>query len=312
MMSNPVEHIWSKDALLAKAQRFYEEMLSHPRDDWRFALWSTFALELLARAALANINPVLLADSKDWNNTYYALGFQPKATKFTPRSIDIHTVFSKLGDIISDFTPELSGFGITHMSRRNEEVHTGGVPFDTLNSLGWLPVYYRTCDVLIGSMDEDIELLLGKREANIAHELIRASLDNSAKAVLQSIHAHQTVWANKDEDERRILIEQASIWANRNIGHRVICPACSCNAIVIGKAIAPPLQKIKDDKITDIQQYQPSRFECIACGLKISGLPQLIASGLGNSYKATFTYDAEDYYAPNDDYIGYEPDNNEP
>jgi hypothetical protein len=34
-------HAWSKEALLAKAQRFAEEMLKHPRDDWRFALWGS-------------------------------------------------------------------------------------------------------------------------------------------------------------------------------------------------------------------------------------------------------------------------------
>ncbi len=77
-------HGWSKDALLAKAQRYSELMLAYPHDDWRFAFWSTLLLELLARAALSHISPVLLADPKDWNNAYHALGFSPKASKFAP------------------------------------------------------------------------------------------------------------------------------------------------------------------------------------------------------------------------------------
>jgi hypothetical protein len=71
-------------------------------------------------------------------------------------------------------------------------------------------------------------------------------------------------------------------------------------------------QKIEDDLMVETQQYLPSKFECVACQLKIAGLSQLAACGLGDTYTATFTYDLADYYAPNDDYAGYEDDNNEP
>src|SRR5262245_8058115 len=110
-------HIWSKDALLTKAQRYAEEMLGHDRDDWRFAFWSSLALELLARAALANISPALLADSKDrnnpkeWHNLYFALGHSPKAKKFVPHSIGLTEVFSRLGEILPEFDTRLEGFG---------------------------------------------------------------------------------------------------------------------------------------------------------------------------------------------------------
>jgi len=55
-----VNHPWSADALLAKAQRYAEDMLSHSPEDWQFGLVSTFVLEFPARAALANISPTLL------------------------------------------------------------------------------------------------------------------------------------------------------------------------------------------------------------------------------------------------------------
>ena len=64
--------------------------------------------------------------------------------------------------------------------------------------------------------------------------------------------------------------------------------------------------------MVETQQYLPSKFECVACQLKISGLSPLTACGLGDTFTATFTYELADYYAPNDDYAGYEDDNNEP
>ena len=307
-------HGWSHEALFAKAQRYAEEMLSYPHDDWRFGLWSTLALELLARAALAYISPTLLADPRDWNNLYHSLGFQPKASKFVPRSIDIATVFNRLGEVIAEFGPELERFAIHHMSRRNDELHSGNTPFDSIKTSGWLPTYYKTSQVLLGSMKKNLEDLVGSEEAEIATTIIAASDDETAKAVMQTIHAHTIVWKNRSDKEDLAL--QASVWATRHVGHRAKCPACGCDAILTGTPIAAPLKSIKADEITETQQYLPSKFECVACGLKISGLSHLNACGLGDAYKATTTYDALDYYASEpedrDEYADYEPDYNEP
>ena len=58
------------------------------------------------------------------------------------------------------------------------------------------------------------------------------------------------------------------------------------------------------------QRVLPAKFECVACQLKISGLSQLSACGLGAPYKSTTTYNAADFYA--DQYAaGFEDDNNE-
>jgi len=91
---------WDSDALFAKAQRYVESMLEQDRDDFRFALWSAFALEILGRAALAKVHPTLLADASNWHNLYHALGHEPKAKKFSPRSIAIAEVFVRLGEIV--------------------------------------------------------------------------------------------------------------------------------------------------------------------------------------------------------------------
>lgn len=305
-------HSWSKDALLAKAQRFAEEMLKHSRDDWRFALWSSLALELLGRAALAKVNPALLAEAKDWNNLYYSLGFNPTANKFVPKSIDVTAVFGRLREILPKFTTELEGFAVLHMARRNEELHAGSAPFDSLKTTAWLPIYYQTCTVLVESLGEKLDLLIGKDEANLAATMISASLDESAKAVMKLVAARKTVWEDTPEPDRTKLARQASTWATRHDGHRVACPSCGSDAIVTGTAIAAPLRNLDGDMMVETQQYLPSKFECVACQLKISGLSQLSACGLGNTFKATFTYDLAEYYAPNDDYSGYEDDNNEP
>ena len=312
MIPQDVPPEWSKEALLSKAQSYAEVMLSFPHDDWKFALWSTLSLELLARAALSAFSPVLVADAQNWHNLLHALDIKPKASKFNPRAIDISKVCERLQDLLLDFTPELQNFCIGHMARRNEELHSGATPFVSASNIAWLPTYYRACEVLLASMGHTLDLFLGDPEATFASGMIIADNDQSAKAVAGKIRSFAEVWANESTAEKDVLALQASTWATKQTGHRVLCPACKCNAVVSGSAISAPVLSITSDEITETIEYLPSIFECVACNLKISGLSQLIVAGVGSPYNATLTYDVRDYYALVDDYQGYEPDYNEP
>ena len=177
--------------------------------------------------------------------------------------------------------------------------------------VSWLPTYYQACAVLLESMNDSLERFLGETAAGVADAMIAASLDESAKFVKQDIDAHKLAWENSTEDkELRAL--QSSTWATRQSGHRVSCPSCSCAAILAGEPIAPSLRSVSEYEITETLEYLPSRFECVACGLRISGLSHLSAAGLGDTYNATFVYSGNDYFASDDDYGGYEPDFNEP
>ena len=288
-------------------------MLSFPHDDWRFALWSTFSLELLGRATLCTFSPTLMADAKsNWNHLLFALNIQPKVPNFVARTIDISEVFKRLQELIPEFTPDLASSCRRHMSKRNQELHSGTASFVDAGGASWIPNYYQACKVLLESMGDSLERFLGKEKADLAEAMIAADRDESAKSINKEINAHKMVWNGKNSDEQERIALQASTWAIRQVGHRVLCPACGCDAILSGSAIAAPLRSIAKDEITETQEYLPSRFECVACGLKISGLSQLSAAGLGDPYNATFTYDLNDIYVLEDDYGDYEPDFNEP
>lgn len=306
------QHPWSASALLAKAQRYAEEMLRHPVDDWRFAFWAAHILEFLGRAALAKVSPTLLADARNWNNIYYALGRAPTQSKFAPKSVGMAEVVERLEQALPDFTPELAGLAAAQLKRRNEELHSGGTPLDGLGTSSWLPWFYELCDVLLRSLGESLEMLFGPQEARTAKETMEAARDKSAQEVKADLAAHRRVWTTKEEVERKKLADQASTWATKHDGHRVSCPACGSNAILSGSPAAPPTQELRDNRIIERQRLLPTRFECIACGLKVSGLSRLTAMGLGDSYTATFTYSPEDYFATEDPLDGYEPDFNEP
>ncbi|MDP3898827.1 MAG: hypothetical protein Q8Q62_19320, partial [Mesorhizobium sp.] len=148
-------------------------------------------------------------------------------------------------------------------------------------------------------------------EASVATKLIAAAKDESAKAVKGELEAHKKVWLAKADDERDALTAQAVVWATRHLGHRVDCPACNSQALVWGEPVSAPQQRLSDGEITETQEFLPGRFECVACGFKINGLSRIAVVGLSDRYKKTQVYDAAEFYAPEDDFSGYEEDNNE-
>ncbi len=304
---------WDAEALYNKAERYMQQAQGLDRDGWDYALWMSLSLELLARAALANIHPALLADpDKTGSNLISALGFTPTEKRFAPKSIAISDVFSRLNALVPGFLPEHVSFGIQHTGRRNAELHSGELGFDSLRGSSWQPRFYDTCAVLLASMGSSLETFVGKEEAKTAWALIDAAKDEGAKAVAGDIDAHRKVWEGKSELERQQLAGQAALWANRQDGHRVQCPACRSNALVWGEPVGASARKLEEDDIVERQEHLPSRFECVACGLKVAGLGRLTAANLADRYTNTQTYDAAQYYADQaDEWARYEDDNNE-
>ncbi len=285
---------WSTEALFTKALLFSEQMSSSIADDWKFGLWSSLSLELLARASLASISPVLLADPKNWRNTMYALGNAPTSKKFTPISIGTKDVLTRLTELVPGFTPEVAGFCTTHVERRNAELHSGESAFFGLGTSEWLPKYYNSCKILLDFLGKKLDDFVA--DPATAQNLIDSLNDAAAKAVQQDINAHAKVWENKDDESRQTAVLQSKAWATKHSGHRTICPSCGSPALLQGSASGTVSTSVEDDEVTQRQTMQPTSMECIACGLKISGISKLSACGLGDAFTAKNTYTAAEFF----------------
>jgi hypothetical protein len=213
-----VPDAWSPDTLFAKALRYAEKMNGEPTDSWEHALWSGLCLELLARAALANLSPALLADHQKWANLSHALGFPPFEAKFSPNSIGTAAVLMRLRTLLPDFDSELESFCVAHTGRRNEELHSGALPYDGVQASKWHGSFYRAASVLLASMDYKLEEFIGAEQAAIAEKEIEAAMDAAAKSVIGEVEAHQKVWQAKGEADKATLVARAEVWASRELG----------------------------------------------------------------------------------------------
>ncbi|HEX3468746.1 MAG TPA: hypothetical protein VHT05_11765 [Candidatus Elarobacter sp.] len=295
MTALPGEHGWSADALFKKALVYVQKMEEHSVDDWEYGFWASLSLEFLCRAAVAKISPTLLAaiDKKNWRSVHYALGGPRSSIKFVPKSADISDVFEILAELVPGFTAS-HAFCIEFTGRRNAELHSGSLEFQGLETGSWLPRFYAASKTLLASMGKDLKDLFA--DPATAVQLIAASEDDAAKSVNRDIKAYSVVWSGKTADEQAAASAAATAWASREKGHRAECPACHNIGLVRGAPQGAVGTTIKDDEIVEKQTVIPSSFECVACGLKISGLAKLVACGLGNTFTATSTSTPAEFF----------------
>ena len=186
------------------------------------------------------------------------------------------------------------GFCSQHTERRNSELHSGELAFVNLGTSAWLPRFYSACDVLLRSMNRQLEDFISESVA--ARQMISEFEDAAASSVKGDIRAHKQVWSNKGTLEQEQATMQAATWAIRHAGHRVECPACNSQALLQGASNGPVTTDVDGDTVVQRQTMLPSSFQCIACGLRISGLSKLSASGLGDAFSATHTYTAAEFF----------------
>lgn len=296
---------WDKESLSLKAKYFFEKGLKEDKADIAFGLWYAMGLELLARAAIAGINPVLLAEpDKDQKNILSALGLSVLASK---KSITTSQVISLCKALIKDFTDDHQKIATAMASRRNEEVHSGSAAFVEYPPSEWLTNFYKCSGILAASLDKDLKFFFGDVEGAAADKMLSETNTKICGETMSKIAAFKQVFLSKEQEEREKLSAEAEASSKTlsNQGHhKVSCPACNSIATVQGDVYGAEKVEHGDGEIIVRQDVMPNKFACIACGLKLNGFGQLSAAKLADNFQHRINYTPEDYYGlihPDDD-----------
>lgn len=307
---------WERDPLLDKAKLFFEYASKEPAEDPRYGLWCSLGLELLARAAVASVSPVLLAEPvSDHKHLLHALG----VTKLSaPQSISVAQVLALCQSLFADFTAEDAVASKALINRRNAELHSGEAAFDSYHSKQWLPGFYHSCSFLAKALGETLESVLGAAQATVAAEVLKQSREDVLGRVKSSIAAYKKVFDGKSTDEQQAAAADAQKRTEQLVHerhHKVECPACGCNAVVEGDAFGPEKIDHEEGQIILRQSVSPRAFNCFACGLKLTGYADLDAAELGGIYTRRTSVSPDVYYGlidPEniDEYLAenYQPD----
>lgn len=295
MSESKQNHPLSEEAFINKARLYVSQMNEQPADSWQQGLWAALSLEFLARATLAHISPTLLVRAQKWENLLFAL--EKHDTPVDPMAITTGEVLQRLNALI----PKLRGDPLKAIRRiislRNSELHSGNSAFELeYRGQSLHNRYYFACGKLLESMGRKISDIFPNSQT--IEQTIRSVQDATAESVQGEIKSFKDKWSQKPRDQQERLVTKATDWALRNAGHVVCCPSCNSSALLQGDEITPVRTEIdkETNEIIVRQTMLPSSFECIACGLKITGYSRLSACNLGSHFTKTTVHTASDYF----------------
>jgi hypothetical protein len=169
----PYDH----EALWSKAKVFLNRAMDPDpvRSFDEQALWASAALEILGKAALARVSPLLIAEpTEEGVNILIATGLIEGTAKFT--SVSASTIFKRCQRA---FRPFSAADALRFAEARNEYLHGSTIGFMTLPPEAWWPRYWALAAILVIAQDREIEELVGPDRLSI----VGAYLEQNAKNV---------------------------------------------------------------------------------------------------------------------------------
>ena len=278
---------WSPESLYSKAKLYARRAHNEAVESAMFGFWMSLSLELLARAGLAHIHPVLLADPREPDNIQYAFGINPKGV---PKSIQAKALFARCSVFVPSFTDKMSGHCLIMADRRNAELHSGAAAFEGLDNSKWLPATYEVFEVLLNHMERDLTDFLGDHAA-FASQVLRDRRDSIKREVQDKLAAARKLYNNLSSESQAERSEKAGTvvvgWVKANKLRRTCtCPACANVAGMSGEAVGRSPVRLDESGATITREVRvlPNVLRCPSCKLELNGYQEMNEAGLGAVY----------------------------
>jgi hypothetical protein len=288
------------EALFSKSKVYIERAINAERDGnlTDFQLWASLSLELLGKAALASVHPVLVADPDNPDSLFAACGkpFSPKR-----RSIAAKTVFERLGHICKHFLKEEQDFCMEMANRRNAELHSGELPYVGMRPIAWVPKMWKVCKVVLEVQGKTLSEWLGAEAAIVAEEAITKA--PTVHVVESKMRVHKAKFekkypaeADKEQIRSSTTFDLSSFMPLfRNVDAEAFeaekCPCCGCEGGVAGEKWNGEITDANDPDEPWLELvdsfYVTSAMRCKVCELRLDGRDELEIAGVTEEFIRT-------------------------
>ncbi|MDX3190493.1 hypothetical protein PV458_18960 [Streptomyces sp. MN03-5084-2B] len=275
--------MWDAAGFRRKAVLYFQRAEDSSDDDTVTALWCGMGLEFLLRAPLAQVNPVLLADPVvgDGYSALHAAGLKPSDNR-EPVSIKTKTVIERLVTVLPEFGPEDKKDAQFLIGLRNQELHTSELAYAGLPDFAWLPKFLRLIRKLSEFFGESPEDYLSTQFLAHAERLVDAEDRKVRHAVSTAINSHRSIAENLTEEEKKAR-RQNGLTAGFN-SLSVECPACANTCWLRGDRLRLGRETLDGDMVKQRIYFVASKFECPVCNLTLTGVAEIAAAGLPQSF----------------------------
>lgn len=295
---------WDAEAFWLKSRMFINRAMDDDREFEEQAFWASAALELLGKAALVRISPMLIAHpDDDGRSILIASGAVDYAGSFT--SVQAKAIWSRCARAFRPFN-EVEAKKIA--AGRNEYIHSTGVGFDSIPQAQWWPRYWAQAFILVEHLDRTIADFVGlsrstQVEAHLAEnkqylERRLGTLVERAKSLL-SRHRSGALSSRLETDWKLFSSGHFKYNESRK------CPACGSRGSIGGEEVVEshveysashssvPEDQFDDPRLITLD-IAPSEFRCPTCHLVLDGPELLEEAGLNDLFQAEG--DPEDFY----------------
>jgi hypothetical protein len=296
-VSAPYDH----GALWLKAKLFLNRAMSESEDRpfEERALWASLALELLAKAALARVSPLLIAEpTEDGTNLLIASGLVEGDARFT--SVRAKTLYSRCHKAFKPFN-EAEASKITHA--RNEYLHGSAAGFTSMPPVAWWPRYWTLAVILVSALERSIEDLVGgDRAPTVDQHLLQNKKNVEHRTEMLIERAKQRLAQFKAGTLPARVAADWSPGSNLTAGLRYsegeTCPACGGWGNIEGdESIQIEVRYEQDDYEMHVDVIASSDyFSCSNCGLVLDTYELVEQAGLNTTFEtAGGSEDIADY-----------------
>jgi hypothetical protein len=293
-------------ALWLKAKLFLNHAMDQeePRTFDERALWASLALELLAKAALSRVSPLLIASpTEDGNNLLIASGLVAGDARFV--SVPAHTLYSRCSKAFRPFS-EREAQLITRA--RNEYLHGGAPTFAPIPPEAWWPKYWAQAIILANAQDKNLEDLVGSSRVDIVEEHLAQNKKNIEHRVEMLLErARQRLTQYREGTLSAKLAEEWKRPTDLSAGFAYsateTCPACGNEGSLEGEETfgsTPHYERVSEedwDAWLDLD-VAASHFSCQECRLVLDSYELLEAADVATDFSATgelSQYEEQDY-----------------
>lgn len=273
-----------------KAKLFFNRSLDDPgaRSDDERRLWASLALEQLAKWALANTSPILVADPQHDGGVQLlkALGLESGAKHVT---VQASTAFKRCAKI---FRPFDSNEAQKFANARNEYLHGSEITFLQLPEDIWWEKLWSLVSVLLYSNDKGVSDLVGLYHSGKVEtylELNKKRIEQQVEAAVEGAKRNLMRFQNNvmsAEEERKW---QANRVTSGGLFYEAEakCPACDQYGIAESDD-AVDREFIYSDEPGDPPHveitFSPDFFSCNHCGLALEGFEYIEEAGIDTQF----------------------------
>jgi hypothetical protein len=300
----------SADALMGKSQTYIGRALAAKAAGsmGEYQLWASLALELVGKAALANIHPCLVADP----NSKYSL-FAAAGMSISPdiKTITATTLFDRLTHVSKRFDEKTKEFCTNMSLKRNAELHSGEAPFEGVMAASWEGRYWHTAEIILEVGDGSIETWLGADKAKSPKALLADythAIEQAAKVRVETAASAFAARPRKEQKEAHARAAVIDTWNMRRSFKQHVdevwdteCPACKSRSFLAGVKYDEEISENNNEddpfeELVDVS-YLAEEFLCPSCNLHLETRDGIEAIGLEVDHIETETRQRE-----------YEPD----